>query len=152
MTLQVEEVGPLRYYYSNKKYNVSWVDGSNGDLVTFKQYQVREMQISVRWLHTLCAQYYLPADAATVALAAQNVTTVNVPLLAVLSNPVADLLISIFLSPNITSDLFITRTTGEVLWGYNDTLLEVMHFFDSNFSAFYPGIQVSNDLTLFFWL
>ena len=64
------QVGPLRYYYKQKKFNVTWDAEEAGDVVTYRQWQ-----------------YYVPVDDATVALALTNVTSIYVPLLGILSNP-----------------------------------------------------------------
>ena len=64
------QVGPLAYYYKQKKYDVSWDAEESGDIVTYWQWQ-----------------YYVPVDDATAALARTNVTSIYVPLLGILANP-----------------------------------------------------------------
>jgi len=107
----LRELPGLAYLYHNLKYNVSW-DPDDGDIVAFKEYQ-----------------YYTPVDAATAELAQQPMMTVNLPLLAVLTNSLGAALVAS--NPvlaakylNDTSALLITRPVAEVLFGWeNDPFL-----------------------------
>lgn len=66
----VQEVGPIRYMYKQKKLDVEWDEQEGGDVLSY-----------VQW------QYYVPADDASAALAELNVTSIYVPLLGALASP-----------------------------------------------------------------
>lgn len=137
------EVGPLVYVYNNMKYNVSWDADDYGDVVSFKQYQ-----------------YYTPADAATEALGAAPIVSLNVPLLSVLSNPTAAALIAFASDPALLAyaspeALFVTRSAAEVVWGWAaDPFLVTFNNATDNLIGLpedYVGIQ-NNDSSLAFAL
>ena len=114
----IQEVGPLRYTYSNLKYNVSWEE--DGDIVRYAEYQ-----------------YYTPMDDATRALESTVVNTINVVLQGALHSPEAALIPDLFPSTKVPGALFTRRTVAEILWGYTDTVL----------GQAFPGLQ-SNDTSL----
>jgi hypothetical protein len=109
----LEEVGPLRYVYRNRKFNVSWESG--GSVVSYKEYQ-----------------YYEPADDATRALQDQTITTLDVLLMAAL-NPaggLADFIPLVYPQTLDPMSLFTQKTMKEMLFGYTDYL-----------PASFPGLQ-----------
>ena len=105
----VTEIGPIRYVYKQKKYNISWEEENNGDVVTFSQWQ-----------------YYVPYTKADELLANTTVTSINMPLMGVLNNPLGVIAL-IFI--NYEADplrMFINRTVNDIIFGWvNDTLLSV---------------------------
>lgn len=133
------EVGPLTYIYHNKKYNATWDSDTSGDIVSYQQYQ-----------------YYTVADESTAALGEQYVTTLNIPLLSVLTSNFTGGVVAT--TPGLSkytnaSALFIKRKASQVVWGWdNDTFLTEFNAFNP-WAAFitlpttYPGIQ-NNDSSL----
>lgn len=120
----LQEVGPVRYLYTNKKYNVTWENDATE--VVFREYQT-----------------YTPLDDATLALQDANLTTLNVVLLGALHIPSSFLDdVLPFLDPPIPpkGSLFTKRTIKDMLFGYMDTDTLGVPFK-------YPGIQ-PNDTSL----
>ena len=95
-------------------------------------------------------EYYRrsPASPSDEMLFGLNVTTLNLPLLAALGNPLAAIAIETFkefLPWRDPSALFITRTAEEVLFGWHDDpLLVLLKQFVSDIPTFYTGVQVSH--------
>lgn len=127
----VTELGPLRYAYHKNELNVSWSPDDGGDTVDF-----------LTW------QWYVP-DAATELLQNTTVTTLNVPLLGVLRSPLTAglgelLYVALALAyggADLNSLLFVQRTMGEVIWGWEDPLLRVLGDFKPGVPSRYPGLQ-----------
>ena len=128
------EVGPLTYQYNNMKYNTTWEADNDGDIVSYKQYQ-----------------YYTVYDNATLTTGDIEVTTLNLPLLSLLSNPLVAQIVATTAELAAYKDpsaLFVRRKASEVIFGWqNDTLLNTMHEILSFIPTTYGGVQ-NNDTSL----
>jgi len=127
----------LRYRYNNQKFNVSWDDDTNGDLVSFKQYQ-----------------FYTAMDNDTLLLEQQLVTVPYLALIGALRNPAAAYLIAqdgAFAQWRNASAMYITLPARNVIWGYDDDpLLSAVKAALGNpadFPTSVPGLQ-NNDTSL----
>jgi len=127
---RVQEIGPLTYIYRQRKVNISWDAEELGDVVTYSNWQ-----------------YYVAADARTLALEQAIVCSPYAPLLGALANPAARALLQ--LDPAYTSPdaMWTNRSTREVLWGWEDPLLTFLAAFVPGMPTRYPGLQ-SNDSSL----
>lgn len=127
----VTEIGPLKYVYKYKKFNVTWDDGEDGDMLTFNQWQ-----------------YYVAADDRTRELEKRVVTTVYAPLLGALSNPLARLLLQLLPEYSSPMALWTNRSVYETIWGWEkDPLLTLLAGSMPGLPTTYPGLQ-SNDSSI----
>ena len=87
----------------------------------------------------LDTQYYVPVDDAAAAMAATNVTSIYMPLLGVLENPLGPVALSL-LGYSDPMKLFTNRSASDVIFGWaNDTLLSEIPL--AGIPTHYPGLQ-----------
>lgn len=91
-----------------QKVNITWEPDEYGDVLSYSQWQ-----------------YYVAADDRTRALEAQNVTSVYVPLIGALANPLAKLVIQLMPQYSSPDALWTNRSIRDIIWGWEDPLLEV---------------------------
>lgn len=126
----VAEVGPLHYRYVWRRVNASWSDSNasgpaRASLLSYTQYQG-----------------HVPADDATVALERVTVTTAYLPLLGALADPVARVALQIMPDYTDPMALWVNRTVGEVLWGWeHDPLLDILRVGRPELPLRFPGLQ-----------